>query len=75
MVLIFISAILASVGAAAVPDAGLITMVLVANAVGLPEYYLVFIFSVDAFLDMFRTTTNVMGDAVGSLVVSRWARI
>lgn len=71
MVLIFITAVLASVGAAAVPDAGLITMVLVANAVGLPEYYLVFIFSVDAFLDMFRTSTNVMGDAVGSVVLAR----
>jgi len=69
--LIFITAVLASVGAAAVPDAGLITMVLVANAVGLPEYYLPFIFSVDAFLDMFRTSTNVMGDSVGAVVIDR----
>ncbi|MCB0220700.1 MAG: cation:dicarboxylase symporter family transporter [Chrysiogenetes bacterium] len=72
MVLIFLTAVLASVGAAAVPDAGLITMVLVANAVGLPEYYLVYIFSVDALLDMFRTSTNVMGDAVGAVVVNRF---
>lgn len=71
MILIFVTAVLASVGAAAVPDAGLITMVLVANAVGLPEYYLVYIFSVDALLDMFRTSTNVMGDAVGAVVVNR----
>jgi Na+/H+-dicarboxylate symporter len=71
MVLIFITAVLASVGAAAVPDAGLITMVLVATAVGLPEYYLVFVFSVDAFLDMFRTSTNITGDAVGAVVMSR----
>ncbi|MFC2172844.1 dicarboxylate/amino acid:cation symporter [Acidobacteriota bacterium] len=70
--LIFITAVLASVGAAAVPDAGLITMVLVANAVGLPEYYLIFIFSVDAFLDMFRTSTNVMGDSVGAVVINRF---
>ena len=72
LVLIFVTAVLASVGAAAVPDAGLITMVLVANAVGLPEYYLVYIFSVDALLDMFRTSTNVMGDAVGAVVVNRY---
>jgi Na+/H+-dicarboxylate symporter len=71
MVLIFLTAVLASVGAAAVPDAGLITMVLVANAVGLPEYYLVFIFAVDAFLDQFRTSTNVMGDSIGTVVLAR----
>ncbi len=68
---IFITAVLASVGAAAVPDAGLVTMVLVATAVNLPVYYLPLIFAVDAFLDMFRTSTNVLGDVVGSLVVNR----
>jgi Na+/H+-dicarboxylate symporter len=71
---IFITAVLASVGAAAVPDAGLVTMVLVATAVRLPVYYLPFIFAVDAFLDMFRTSTNVMGDAVGAVVVDRYER-
>jgi Na+/H+-dicarboxylate symporter len=69
--IIFITAVLASVGAAAVPDAGLVTMVLVATAVHLPIYYLPFIFAVDAFLDMFRTSTNIMGDAVGAVVVDR----
>ncbi|MHC5010215.1 MAG: dicarboxylate/amino acid:cation symporter [Planctomycetota bacterium] len=68
---IFVTAVLASVGAAAVPDAGLVTMVLVATAVNLPVYYIPLIFSVDAFLDMFRTSTNVMGDAVGAVVVER----
>jgi Na+/H+-dicarboxylate symporter len=70
--LVFITAVLASVGAAAVPDAGLVTMVLVANAVGLPVYYIPIIFAVDAFLDMFRTSTNVLGDAVGCIVVHRF---
>jgi Na+/H+-dicarboxylate symporter len=69
--IVFITAVLASVGAAAVPDAGLVTMVLVASAVHLPVYYLPFIFAVDAFLDMFRTSTNVLGDAVGAVVVDR----
>ncbi len=68
---IFITAVLASIGAAAVPDAGLVTMVLVATAVGLPVYYIPLVFAVDAFLDMFRTSTNVMGDAVGAVVVDR----
>jgi Na+/H+-dicarboxylate symporter len=69
--LIFITAVLASVGAAAVPDAGLVTMVLVASAVHLPIYYIPLIFAVDAFLDMFRTSTNVLGDAIGAIVVDR----
>ena len=68
---IFLTAVLASIGAAAVPDAGLITMVLVANAIGLDPEYIPVVFGVDAFLDMFRTSTNVMGDAVGCVVVSR----
>ncbi|MGH7163061.1 MAG: dicarboxylate/amino acid:cation symporter [Planctomycetota bacterium] len=68
---VFVTAVLASVGAAAIPDAGLVTMVLVANAVGLDADYITLIFAVDAFLDMFRTSTNVMGDAVGSVVVAR----
>ncbi|HPF38998.1 MAG TPA: dicarboxylate/amino acid:cation symporter [Phycisphaerae bacterium] len=68
---IFVTAVLASVGAAAVPDAGLVTMVLVAAAVGLPIYYIPLIFAVDAFLDMFRTSTNVLGDAIGAIVVNR----
>lgn len=72
--LIFITAVLASIGAAAVPDAGLVTMVLVASAVGLPIYYLPLIFAVDAFLDMFRTSTNVLGDTVGVLVINNLER-
>jgi len=69
--LIFITAVLASVGAAAVPDAGLVTMVLVASAVHLPIYYIPLIFAVDAFLDMFRTSTNVLGDSIGAVVINR----
>jgi Na+/H+-dicarboxylate symporter len=69
---IFLTAVLASIGAAAVPDAGLITMVLVANAVGLDVKYIGMLFAVDAFLDMFRTSTNVVGDSIGAIVVNRW---
>ncbi len=68
---IFITAVLASVGAAAIPSAGLITMAIVASAVGLPLHYIVFIYAVDRLLDMFRTSTNVMGDAVGAVIVNR----
>ena len=70
--LIFVTAVLASVGAAAVPSAGLVTMAIVAGAVGLPLYYIVFIYAVDHLLDMFRTSTNVLGDMVGAVIVDRW---
>lgn len=69
--LIFVTAVLASVGAAAVPSAGLITMALVAGAVGLPLHYIVLIYAVDHMLDMFRTSTNVLGDAAGAVIVNR----
>jgi len=74
-VLIFLTAVLASIGAAAVPNAGLITMVLVANAVGLSIEYIPMIFAVDAFIDMFRTSTNVMGDCVGAVVINRLEKL
>lgn len=69
--LVFVTATVAAIGAAAVPEAGLITMALVAGAVGLPAYYIPLVFAVDAFLDMFRTSANVLGDMVGSTVVHR----
>jgi Na+/H+-dicarboxylate symporter len=71
---IFITAVLASVGAAAVPSAGLITMAIVASAVGLPLHYIFFIYAVDHLLDMFRTSTNVMGDAAGAVIVHKLER-
>jgi len=70
--IIFITAVLASIGAAAVPSAGLVTMAIVASAVGLPLYYIAFIYAVDHFLDMFRTSTNVLGDAVGAVIIDAW---
>ena len=61
----------ASIGAAAIPSAGLITMAIVANAVGLPMHYIAIIYAVDRLLDMFRTSTNVLGDAAGAVIVNR----
>lgn len=72
-VLIFLTANLAAVGAAGIPSAGLITMTLVLQAVGLPLEGIGMILAVDRFLDMFRTTVNVWGDAVGCGVLDRWS--
>jgi len=60
--LVVATSIIASVGAAGIPEAGLVTMTLVFTAVGLPVQYIVLLITVDWFLDRCRTTINVMGD-------------
>jgi len=61
-VLIVFTSIIASVGAAGIPEAGLVTMTLVFTAVGLPVEYIALLLTVDWFLDRCRTTINVLGD-------------
>lgn len=66
-----ITATLAAIGAAGIPEAGLVTMLIVLNAVGLPTEYISLILAVDWLLDRFRTTVNVFGDAIGAAVVEK----
>ena len=68
-IIVLITATLAAVGAAGIPEAGLVTMVIVLSAVGLPQEGIVLILSIDWFLDRFRTAVNVWGDAVGATVL------
>ncbi len=68
-IIIFMTASLAAIGAAAIPGAGLITMSIVLGAVGLPIEGIGLILAVDRILDMFRTTVNVFGDCVGTIFV------
>lgn len=70
-VLVVITATLAAIGAAGIPEAGLVTMVIVLRAVDLPLEGVELILAVDWLLDRFRTTVNVWGDAVGAAVVER----
>ncbi|GAB4324812.1 MAG: dicarboxylate/amino acid:cation symporter [Candidatus Zixiibacteriota bacterium] len=72
LIVIFLTATLASIGAAGIPQAGLVTMVLVLNAVGLPTEGIALILLVDWLLDRFRTVVNVWGDCVGTAVVDTW---
>jgi Na+/H+-dicarboxylate symporter len=60
--MVMLTSIVASVGAAGIPEAGLVTMALVFNAVGLPVEYIALLLTVDWFLDRCRTTINVLGD-------------
>ena len=74
-VLIFLTATLASIGAAGIPSAGLVTMTLVLQSVGLPLEGIGLILAVDRFLDMMRTSVNVWGDLIGAKIISRLSRI
>ncbi len=60
--MVVLTSIVASVGAAGIPEAGLVTMTLVFTAVGLPTQYIALLVTVDWFLDRCRTAINVMGD-------------
>ena len=70
--LVLLTALLASVGAAGIPMAGLVMMVVVLEAVGLPIEGIATIIAVDRVLDMMRTSTNVWSDLVGTAVIARF---
>ncbi|HIG32906.1 MAG TPA: dicarboxylate/amino acid:cation symporter [Flavobacteriales bacterium] len=67
---IVLTATLASIGAAAVPGAGMVMLVIVLGAIGVPVEGLALIFGVDRILDMMRTVVNVTGDATVATVVA-----
>ena len=67
---IVLTATLASIGAAAVPGAGMVMLVIVLGAIGVPTEGLALIFGVDRLLDMMRTVVNVTGDATVATVVA-----
>ncbi|MGB5348315.1 MAG: dicarboxylate/amino acid:cation symporter [Polyangiales bacterium] len=67
--LVALTALLASIGAAGIPHAGMVMMVVVLNAVGLPTSAVALILAVDRILDMLRTTVNVWSDSIAAAVV------
>uniref|UniRef100_A0A8B9PZI7 Amino acid transporter n=1 Tax=Apteryx owenii TaxID=8824 RepID=A0A8B9PZI7_APTOW len=74
IITISVTATAASIGAAGVPQAGLVTMVIVLSAVGLPAEDVTLIIAVDWLLDRFRTMVNVLGDAFGTGVVEKLSK-
>lgn len=70
-VIIVITALLASIGAAAIPMAGLVMITVILTAVQLPLEGIGLILAVDRILDMFRTATNVWSDSCGAVVIAK----
>lgn len=68
--IIVLTATLASIGAAAVPSAGLVLMIIVLESVGLNPAWIALIFPIDRILDMCRTVVNVTGDSTVSTLVA-----
>jgi proton glutamate symport protein len=69
--MVVFTALLAAIGAAGIPMAGLVMMAVVLNAVGLPLEGIGLILAVDRLLDMFRTTVNVYGDSCGAVIIAK----
>lgn len=71
IITIILTATLASIGSAAVPGAGMIMLLIVLTSVHIPVEGLALIFAVDRPLDMVRTSVNITGDSVISLIINR----
>ncbi len=69
--IVVITALLASIGAAGIPMAGLVIITIILTAVGLPLEGVGLILAVDRILDMFRTTVNVWSDSCGAVIIAR----
>ena len=70
-IIVFIVAIATAIGAPGIPSAGMVTMIVVLEAVGLPGESVGLLLTIDRFLDTFRTVANVEGDAIVAVIVAR----
>jgi Na+/H+-dicarboxylate symporter len=72
--IIFCTAMIGAIGAPGIPSAGMVTMAMVLQSVGLPLEALAILLPIDRLLDTFRTAVNVEGDIVVSLIVQKLIR-
>jgi Na+/H+-dicarboxylate symporter len=73
--ILFFIAMVASIGAPGIPSAGMVTMAMVLQVLGLPLEALALLLPMDRLLDTFRTTINVEGDLVGALIVQKVSKL
>ena len=69
--IVFFTAMIAAIGAPGIPSAGMVTMVMVLQSVGLPAEAIAILLPIDRALDTLRTTVNVQGDMIVSLIVQK----
>lgn len=69
--IVFFTAMIAAMGAPGIPSAGMVTMVMVLQSVGLPAEAIAILLPIDRLLDTLRTAVNVEGDMIGSLIVQK----
>jgi len=69
--IVFFTAMIAAMGAPGIPSAGMVTMVMVLQSVGLPAEAIAILLPIDRLLDTVRTSVNVQGDIIGSLIVQK----
>jgi Na+/H+-dicarboxylate symporter len=69
--IVFFTAMFAAIGAPGIPSAGMVTMVMVLQSVGLPAEAIAILLPIDRLLDTLRTAVNVEGDMIGSLIVQK----
>ena len=72
--IVFFTAMIAAMGAPGIPSAGMVTMVMVLQSVGLPAEAIAILLPIDRLLDTLRTSVNVEGDMVGSLIVQKFTQ-
>lgn len=70
--IVVVMSMLAAIGAPGIPSAGMVTMVMVLQSVGLPAEAIAILLPIDRVLDSIRTAVNVEGDMISSLVVDHW---
>ncbi|WP_347989426.1 dicarboxylate/amino acid:cation symporter [Methylomonas sp. AM2-LC] len=70
--IVFFTTMIAAIGAPGIPSAGMVTMIMVLQSVGLPTEAIAILLPIDRILDTVRTMVNVEGDMIGSLVVQKW---
>ncbi|MFM7481469.1 MAG: dicarboxylate/amino acid:cation symporter [Candidatus Methylopumilus sp.] len=73
-IIVFFTAMIGAIGAPGIPSAGMVTMAIVLQSVGLPLEALAILLPIDRLLDTFRTAVNVEGDIVVSLIVQKLVR-
>jgi Na+/H+-dicarboxylate symporter len=72
--IVCLTAMIASLGAPGIPSAGMVTMIMVLQSVGLPAEAIAILLPIDRLLDTVRTVVNVQGDMMISVVVDRYAK-